>query len=131
VQRDDQFLKPVQRGVVLPVQQDAAVLLRGDGPARKLDLLVLGAEQRLDRGVENQGQRGEFGGGEGTLAPFGLMDSLPAPRFAQVAAEGFAQVGQGQLPLRSQACDLPADGFLNPHPSPLVSVPAMTAKFPH
>jgi hypothetical protein len=59
------------------------------------------------------------------------MDGLPAPGFAQIAAEGFAQVGQGQLPLCSQACDLPADGFFNPHLSPLVSVSAMTACIPH
>src|SRR5262249_53148565 len=52
VQRDDQFLEPVQGGV-LPVQQDAAVLLRGDGPAGQLDRVVLGAEQGLDGGVES------------------------------------------------------------------------------
>ena len=52
VQRDDQVLEPVQ-GRVLPVQQDAAVLLRGDGPAGELDRVVLGAEQGLDGGVES------------------------------------------------------------------------------
>jgi hypothetical protein len=52
VQRDDQFLEPVKRGVVLPVQQGAAVLLGGDGPAGQLDLIVLGAEQGLDGGVQ-------------------------------------------------------------------------------
>ena len=51
VERDDQFLEPVQRGVVLPVQQDAAVLLGSDGPAGLLDLPALGAEQGLDGGV--------------------------------------------------------------------------------
>lgn len=55
VQRDDQFLEPVQRGVVLPVQQGAAVFLRGDGPAGQLDLLAFGAEQGLDGGVQSQG----------------------------------------------------------------------------
>jgi hypothetical protein len=57
------------------------------------------------------------------------MDGLPAPGLAQVAAEGLAQVGQRLLPLCSQACDLPADGFFNPHPGPLLSIlsiPAMT-----
>ena len=38
VQRDDQFLEPVQRRVLLPVQQDATVLLRGNGPAGEFDL---------------------------------------------------------------------------------------------
>src|SRR5690349_15831198 len=114
VERDDQFLESVQRGVILPVQQDAAVLLGSDGPAGQLDLPALGAEQGLDGGVENEGQRGELGGGEGTLAAFGLVDGLPAPGFAQVAAEGFTEVGQRQLPLRPQARDLPADGFFDP-----------------
>ena len=106
VQGDDQFLEPVKRGVVLPVQQGAAVLLKGDGPAGQLDLIVLGAEQGLDGSVESESQGGELGGGEGTLAAFSLMDGLPAPGLAQIAAEGFAEVGQRQLPLRSQACDL-------------------------
>jgi hypothetical protein len=53
VQCDDQFLEPVQRGVVLPVQEGAAVLLSGDGLAGQLDLIVLGAEQGLDGGVES------------------------------------------------------------------------------
>ena len=117
VERDDQFLEPVQRGVVLPVQQDAAVLLGGDGPAGQLDLPALGAEQGLDGGVEGEGQRGELRGGEGTLAALGLVDGLPAPGSAQVAAEGLAEVGQRQLPLRPQARDLPADGFFDSHPS--------------
>src|SRR5580700_269080 len=68
VERDDQFLEPVQRSVVLPVQQDAAVLLGSDSPAGQLDLPALGAEQGLDGGVESERQRGELGGGEGTLA---------------------------------------------------------------
>src|SRR6185437_2134835 len=117
VERDDQFLEPVQRGVVLPVQQDAAVLLGSDGPAGQLDLPALGPEQRLDGGVESEGQRGELGGGEGTLAPLRLVNGLPAPGFAQVAAEGFTEVGQRQLPLRPQARDLPADGFFDSHPT--------------
>ena len=71
-------------------KQGAAVLLGGDGPAGQLDLIVLGAEQGLDGGVESQGQGGEFGGGEGTLAAFGLVDGLSAPGLAQIAAEGFA-----------------------------------------
>src|SRR3984957_6277814 len=126
VERDDQFLEPVKRGVVLPVQQDAAVLLGGDGPAGQLDLPALGAEQGLDGGVESQGQRGELGGGEGTLAAFGLGDGLPAPGFAQVTAEGFTEVGQRQLPLRPQARDLPADGFLDSHPTSRMSRSAIT-----
>lgn len=72
VERDDQFLQPVQRGVVLPVEQDAAVLLGGDGPAGQLDLPALRAEQGLDGGVQGEGQRGELGGGERTLAALGL-----------------------------------------------------------
>jgi SAM-dependent methyltransferase len=116
VQRADKFLEPVQGAVVPPVQQGAAVLLGGDGPAGQLDRIVSSAEEGLDGGVEDQGQGGELGGGEGTLATFGLMDGLPAPGLAQILAEGFAQLGQRQLPLRPQACDLPADGFFNPHP---------------
>jgi hypothetical protein len=53
----------------------------------------------------------------GTLAALGLVDGLPAPGFAQVAAEGFTEVGQRQLPLRPQARDLSADGFFDAHPS--------------
>src|ERR1700689_861165 len=82
VERDDQFLEPVQRGVILPVQQDAAVFLGDDGPAGQLDLLALGAEQGLDGGIKSEGQRGEFGRGKGALASFGLVDGLPAPGFA-------------------------------------------------
>jgi hypothetical protein len=54
------------------------------------------------------------------------MDGLPAPGLAQVAAKGFAQVGQRLLPLRAQARDLPAYGFFNPHPGLVVSFLAMT-----
>src|SRR3984957_3094333 len=126
VERDDQFLEPVQRSVVLPVQQNAAVLLGSDGPAGQLDLPALGAEQGLDGGVESERQRGELGGGEGALAALGLVDGLPAPGFAQVTAEGFAEVGQRQPPLRPQACDLPAYGFFDPHPTSRVSFLALT-----
>jgi len=72
----------------------------------------------LDGSVESQGEGGEFGGGEGTLAAFSLMDGLSAPGLAQVAAEGFPQVGLRQLPLRPQARDLSADGFFDLHPGP-------------
>jgi len=65
----------------------------GDGPAGQLDRLVLGAEQGLDGGVEGEGQRGELGGGKGALAALGLVDGLPAPGLAQVAAESLAEVG--------------------------------------
>jgi len=64
VERDDQFLEPVQRSVIMPVQQDATVFIGDDGPAGQLDLLVLGAEQGLDGGIKSEGQRGEFGGGK-------------------------------------------------------------------
>jgi hypothetical protein len=46
------------------------------------------------------------------------MDGLSAPGFAQIAAEGFAEVGLGQLPLCAQVRDLPADGFFNAHQAP-------------
>jgi len=52
--------------------------------------MVLGPEQGLDRGIESQGQGGEFGGGERTLAALSLVDGLSAPGLAQIAAEGFA-----------------------------------------
>jgi hypothetical protein len=68
VQCDDQFLEPVKGGVFFPVQQDAAVLLRADGAAREFDLIVLGAEQGLDGGVQSQGEGGQFRSGERSLA---------------------------------------------------------------
>src|SRR6185312_5090106 len=80
------------------------------------DLGALRAEQDLDGGVESQGEGGQFGRGEGALPAFGLVDGLPAPRPAQVATQGLAQVGQRQLPLGPEACDLPPDDLFDPHP---------------
>jgi hypothetical protein len=82
VECDNQFLEPVKRSVVLPVQEDTAVLLGSDGPAGQLDLPTLGAEQGLDGGVESERQRGELGGGEGTLAALGLV--LKTPRILRI-----------------------------------------------
>jgi hypothetical protein len=53
-------------------------------------VLAFAGRQGLDGGVESEGQGGELGGGERTLAAFSLMDGLPAPGLAQIAAEGFA-----------------------------------------
>jgi hypothetical protein len=128
VKRDDHLLDPVQGCVLLPVQQDAPVLLGGDSQAGELDLGGLRAEQDLDGGVESQGEGGQFGGGEGALPAFGLVDGLPAPRPAQVASQGLAQVGQRQLPLGPEACDLPPDDLFDPHPRSLLSSQSMTAK---
>ena len=121
MQRDDQFLDPVQRRVLLPAQQDTPVFLGRDGPPGELDLLILRAEQSLDGGVQSQGEGGQLRRGEGALAAFGLMDSLPAPRPFQVLPQGLAQVGQRQLPLRPKARDLPSDGLFDPHSDPFVS----------
>ncbi|HET6185941.1 MAG TPA: hypothetical protein VFE59_02960, partial [Trebonia sp.] len=114
VQRDDQFLASSGASFCLfsrtPRYSSGATARPGSSTCP-----LSARKQGLDRGVEGEGQRGELGGGEGTPAAVGLVDGLPAPGFAQVTAEGFAEVGQRQLPLRPQARDLPADGFLDSH----------------
>ena len=88
------LLDPVEGGIAHPVQQDAAILLRGDGRAGQLDPVVVRAEQGLHGGVQDQGQGRQLGGGEGAPAALGLIDGLPAPCLVEVAPQGLAQVGQ-------------------------------------
>jgi hypothetical protein len=123
VQRDQEFLDPVQRCVLAGVDEGRPVVLGRDPRAGQLDLVRVGDEQGRDRGVEGQRQRGQLGGGEGTPPALGLVDGLTAPGASQVAPDRLTELGQRHPAAGPETGDLLANSHLDLHAAPSCHYP--------